>query len=76
MTISAPRRDESGKRNELYERTKRAWSVYRESLRDLSGRDYDDVEHRSWERLQRKLRQLESERAELTGHGAGHRTAR
>ncbi len=64
MTISAPRRDE-GKRRELDERTRRAWTAYRESLRDLAGQEYDDVEDRSWERLQRKLRQLEAERAEL-----------
>ena len=64
MNISAPRRDES-KLSELDERTQRAWKAYRDSLRDLSGRDYDDAEHRSWERLQRKLRQLDDERAAL-----------
>jgi hypothetical protein len=67
MTISAPRRDENGRHDELDERTRRAWSAYRDSLRDLTGRDYDEAEGRSWERLQRKLGALEDERAELTG---------
>jgi len=39
MTISAPRRDENGKLSEFDERTLCAWTAYRESLRDLSGRD-------------------------------------
>ena len=65
MTISAPKRDESEKRTELDERTRRAWTTYRDSLRDLSGQDYDDAERRSWDRLQRKLTELEGERAQL-----------
>jgi hypothetical protein len=69
MTISAPRRDGNGKLNELDERMRRAWTAYRESLRDLSGRDYDEAEGRSWARLQRKLKQLEGERAALAGKG-------
>jgi len=61
--------------SELDERTQRAWKAYRDSLRDLSGRDYDDAEHRSWERLQRKLAQVEDERSELrTGRGADNAT--
>ena len=39
--------------------------TYRDSLRDLSGQDYDDAERRSWDRLQRKLTELEGERAQL-----------
>jgi hypothetical protein len=75
MTISAPRRDESGKLSELDERTRRAWTTYRDSLRDLSGQDYDEAEHRSWERLQRKLKQLDDERAALrTGGSADNAT--
>ena len=64
MNISAPRRDDR-KMDELDERTQRAWTAYRESLRDLSGRDYDEAEHRSWERLQRKLAEVEDERTAL-----------
>ena len=74
MNISAPRRDES-KLSELDERTHRAWKAYRDSLRDLSGRDYDEAEHRSWERLQRKLAQVEDERTALrAGGGADNAT--
>ena len=69
MNISAPRRDESGRLGELDQRTRRAWKTYRDSLRDLSGRDYDEAEHRSWERLQRKLEQVEDERAALRTGG-------
>ena len=65
MAISAPKRDESAKRTELDERTRRAWITYRDSLRDLSGQEYDDAERRSWDRLQRKLTELEGERAQL-----------
>jgi hypothetical protein len=69
MTISAPRREGNGKLDELDERTLRAWTSYRDSLRDLSGRDYDDAEGRSWDRLQRKLKQLDDERAALSSTG-------
>jgi hypothetical protein len=71
MTISAPKRDESA----LDERTRRAWASYRESLRDLSGRDYEDAERRSWDRLQRKLKQLEDERAQLEAASTADRDA-
>ena len=56
MTTFTPDQDRGRKLRELGERTRRAWSTYRESLRDLDGRAYEDAEHRSWERLQRKLR--------------------
>lgn len=64
MTISAP--SEQGKPSELDERARSAWTTYRDSLRDLSGRDYDEAEGRSWDRLQDKLRQVEDERAALS----------
>ncbi|MDQ6751772.1 MAG: hypothetical protein M3Z33_13610 [Actinomycetota bacterium] len=76
MTISAPRRDENGRLSELDERTRRAWTAYRESLRDLSGRDYDEAEDRSWTHLQRKLEQLEQERAALAGKSESPRLQR
>jgi hypothetical protein len=43
-------------------RTRQAWASYNDSLRDLSGRDYEDAEDRSWDRLQRTLTLLEDER--------------
>jgi len=73
MTTLSPDHDGPLKLRELNERTLRAWTTYRESLRDLVGRDYEEAEHRSWERLQRKLRELEDQRVELT---AGHRRRR
>jgi hypothetical protein len=65
MTTAAPRRDVPTTLEEVAERTHEAWTAYRDGLRDLSGRDYDEAEHRAWERLQRELRGLEERRAEL-----------
>ena len=48
-------------------RTCQAWASYNDSLRDLRGRDYEDAEDRSWDRLQETLRQLEEERQLLAG---------
>jgi hypothetical protein len=42
-------------------RRSQAWASYTESLRDLSGRDYEDAEDRSWDRLQETLRRLDEE---------------
>jgi hypothetical protein len=50
---------EKRRRRELEERTRRAWDTYRASLRDLQGREYEEAEGRSWERLQRKLAEVE-----------------
>ena len=50
---------------ELDARTRGAWSAYRDELRDLAGKDYDDAEAASWDQLQATLRELESERAAL-----------
>ena len=44
-----------------------AWASYNDSVRELSGRDYEDAEDRSWDRLQETLRQLEDERQLLAG---------
>jgi hypothetical protein len=52
---------------ELDEDTRRAWGEYSERLRDLTGAEYERVEHESWEQLQAELRQLEQERATLAG---------
>ena len=43
-------------------RTRQAWASYNDSLRELRGRDYEDAEDRSWDRLQKTLKQLEDER--------------
>lgn len=52
---------------ELEERQSRAWDAYRDSLRELRGSEYEAAEHRCWERLQRKLHEVERERADLAG---------
>ena len=45
--------------------TRRAWTAYSESLRGLSGTEYDLAEHRSWTELQSELRRLERRRQSL-----------
>jgi len=52
---------------DLDERTRQAWTAYNESLRDLQGRDYEEAEDASWGRLQKRLKQLEDERALVEG---------
>jgi hypothetical protein len=66
VSTSTPDQDERRQR-ELQERTRRAWDAYRASLRDLEGRDYEEAEHRSWERLQRKLAEVEHQQSDQTG---------
>lgn len=70
MTTAAPKPEEALTLEELDERTSSAWTAYRDSLRELTGHEYDEAETRSWERLQRKLRQLERRRSELEEAGA------
>jgi hypothetical protein len=47
----------------LDERTRQAWSSYRDGLSELSGRQYDDAEAEAWERLQEALEDIEADRA-------------
>jgi hypothetical protein len=58
MTTITPDRLE-----ELAELEREAWSDYRESLRDLEGRDYDEAEPASWQELQKILEEVEAERS-------------
>jgi outer membrane protein assembly factor BamD (BamD/ComL family) len=48
---------------DIEERTREAWSLYSESLRDLQGQDYEEAERESWGRLQKELEGLTAERA-------------
>lgn len=57
MTTITPNRLE-----ELDELEREAWSEYRESLRDLEGRDYEEAEAVSWDDLQKMLAEIEAER--------------
>lgn len=75
MTTAAPRPDHALSQEEIDERTLDAWTAYRESLRELSGSEYDEAEHRSWERLQDELRQLDRRKGELVGDRPGGSTA-
>ena len=59
MTTITPDRLE-----ELAELEREAWTDYRESLRDLQGRDYEEAEAASWDELQRTLADVAAERAE------------
>lgn len=58
MTTITPDRLE-----ELAELEREAWTEYRESLRDLEGRDYEVTEAASWDDLQRTLAEVATERA-------------
>jgi len=53
------------KLSELAEQEREAWSEYRERLRDLEGRDYEEAEAASWDTLQDSLAEVEAERAAL-----------
>ncbi len=68
MTTFAPDRDGARKRKEqLDELTRQAWADYKDSLRDLTGRVYEETEDDSWERLQETLRDLTAQREAPVG---------
>jgi hypothetical protein len=48
-------------------RTREAWADYSDELRELEGRDYEQAEDESWDRLQRKLKELDGERQLVEG---------
>ncbi|MFY9264959.1 MAG: hypothetical protein WAO61_05990 [Solirubrobacterales bacterium] len=58
----------------LEESEAKAWRIYSKSLDGLTGEAYDEAEGRSWDRLQRKLGQIESRRAELDNSGKQNNT--
>jgi hypothetical protein len=53
------------KLDEIEDDERRAWSSYREALRELTGEEYERAEHESWERLQGELRGLDRRRRSL-----------
>lgn len=59
----------------LEESEAKAWRIYSKSLEGLGGEAYDEAEDRSWERLQRKLGQIESRRAEIGESQTGNSTS-
>ena len=52
---------------EIDSRTREAWTDYTEELRELAGRDYEEAEDESWDRLQKRLKQLDDERQLVEG---------
>lgn len=52
---------------EIDVRTRDAWADYTEELRELKGRDYEEAEDQSWDRLQQTLKQLDGERQLVEG---------
>lgn len=53
------------KLQELEDRERQIWSDYSDRIRELTGDEYEQAEHESWERLQRELRTLERRRSTL-----------
>lgn len=58
MTSTAPDQDRSPRESSDPRRV-RAWRIYRESIRDLQGEEYETAERRAWDRLQRMLAEIE-----------------
>jgi hypothetical protein len=52
---------------DIEQRQRHAWEAYSESIRGLEGRDYEEAEGESWDRLQTKLRELDDERQLVAG---------
>lgn len=52
---------------DIEQRQRQAWEDYSESLRGLEGRDYEEAEGESWDRLQSRLRELDDERQLVAG---------
>jgi hypothetical protein len=52
---------------EIDHRTREAWADYTGELRELEGRDYEEAEDESWDRLQKKLKELDGERQLVEG---------
>ena len=50
---------------ELAENTRQAWVQYSETLRELSGEEYERTESESWEQLQTELRRVDERRERL-----------
>ena len=59
MTATAPRQDSERPSDE-----QEAWTRYQDDLRELEGREYEEAEGPSWDRLQRRLREIARERDE------------
>jgi hypothetical protein len=56
---------DADKLRELDADTRRAWSVYNDRIRELSGEEYEQTEDESWAELQTELTRLDSARRTL-----------
>jgi hypothetical protein len=70
MTTFAADHDTSRQLEQLDERTRTAWQVYRDSTSTLAGSDYEEAESVSWDQLQRALEEVADERERLVGAGS------
>jgi hypothetical protein len=70
MTTFAAQPDAARRLAELDALTRGAWTAYRDDLRELEGRVYDDAEAAAWDQLQATLRELEAERVALVAAAA------
>jgi hypothetical protein len=52
---------------DIESRTRQAWADYTDGLRELEGRDYEEAEDQAWDRLQKRLKQLDDERQLVAG---------
>jgi hypothetical protein len=66
MTSLAPNLESARRLAELDAQVRVAWREYRESLRDLEARTYDEREPAEWDQLQATLRALEAERSRVS----------
>jgi hypothetical protein len=70
MTTFAAQPGAARRLAELDALTRGAWTAYRDDLRELAGRVYDDAEAAAWDQLQATLRELEAERVALVAAAA------
>ena len=54
------------KLRELDDDTRRAWNDYYDTVQDLTGQEYEQVELESWDALQGELRRIERRRRLLS----------
>jgi hypothetical protein len=47
-----------GMERDAERRVQEAWAAYREDVRELEGREYEDAEDEAWTRLQRRLEEI------------------
>jgi len=63
VTTIAP---DTEKLRELDDETRRAWNEYYDSVQDLTGEEYEQVELDAWDTLQDELRRIERRRSLLS----------